>query len=95
MRGQRQEEGQRKDKDLKRHLLEDISDAFDIYISDLHLKQVQLQTIPYICECRGYGVEEWNKLIRYVLKEECEFQNEEEAKEFYISQVIKPAPLLV
>ena len=76
-----------KDKKLKTDLIESIAEAFGIYISDLKQEQIRMQTLAYILECSGYEITEWNKLINYIFGLKCEFNDEKEAKDFYIKQI--------
>lgn len=73
---------------MNKDLLENISEAFGIFISELKQENMQMRTIAYILECSDYDPEEWNKLIKYILGIECKFNTENEAKEFYVSQII-------
>lgn len=78
-----------KEDNLKTDLLENISEAFGIFISELKQEKMQRRTISYILACSDYDPAEWNKLITYILGIKCDFKTEKEAKEFYVSQIIK------
>lgn len=74
---------------MKVGLIENIANANSIYISDLHHMQIQYKTLKYVQNCRGYGAEEWNHLIKYVFGSDCDFQEEGAARAYYVNLVIQ------
>lgn len=74
---------------MKTELIEDIANAFEIYISDLRQEKIQYETLAYVWRCEGYEIKAWKQLIKYVLEQDCDFQSEKEASDYYAGQVLK------